>query len=121
MMESPDFTDPVYDVPCFSLYGEVRRPTDQSMQIFDILLVDWQDLGCRIYTYVTTLLSILEAADRHGKEVWRIDRPHTAGRPVEGTRLRAGWARSVGAGSSAYGTGSTNGARRGGGMGGMGG
>src|SRR3546814_19616247 len=98
MMESPDFTDPVYDVPCFSLYGEVRRPTDQSMQIFDILLVDLQDLGCRIYTYVTTLLYLLEAAARHGKAVWVLDRPNPAGRPVEGTRLRAGWESLVGAG-----------------------
>src|SRR3546814_16361515 len=98
MRESPDFTDPVYYVPFFSLYGEVRRPTDQSMQIFDILLVDLHDLGCRIYTYVTTLLYILEAAARHGKAVWVLDRPNPAGRPVEGTRLRAGWASFVGAG-----------------------
>ncbi|WOF44457.1 DUF1343 domain-containing protein [Sphingopyxis indica] len=98
MMESPDFTDPVYGVPCFSLYGEVRRPTGQSMHIFDVLLVDLQDLGCRIYTYVTTLLYILEAAAEHGKAVWVLDRPNPAGRPVEGTRLRAGWESFVGAG-----------------------
>src|SRR3546814_13150819 len=90
MMESPDFTDPVYDVPCFSLYGEVRRPTDQSMQIFDILLVDLQDLGCRIYTYVTTLLYILEAAARHGKAVWVLDRPNPAGRPARSEARRVG-------------------------------
>ena len=61
MMESPDFTDPTYGVPVFSLYGEVRRPTGQSMGTFDTILVDLQDLGCRIYTYVTTLLYVLEA------------------------------------------------------------
>ena len=98
MMESPDFTDPVYGFPCFSLYGEVRRPTGQSMHTFDVLLVDLQDLGCRIYTYVTTLLYILQAAAEHGKEVWVLDRPNPAGRPVEGTRLRAGWESFVGAG-----------------------
>ena len=62
MMESPDFTDPTYGVPVFSLYGEVRRPSGQSMGTFDTILVDLQDLGCRIYTYVTTLLYVIEAA-----------------------------------------------------------
>lgn len=98
MMESPDFTDPTYGVPVFSLYGEVRRPSGQSMHTFDVMLVDLQDLGCRIYTYVTTLLYVLEAAAQHGKAVWVLDRPNPAGRPVEGTRLRAGWESFVGAG-----------------------
>jgi uncharacterized protein YbbC (DUF1343 family) len=98
MMESPDFTDPKYNVPVFSLYGEVRRPTGQSMSTFDVILVDLQDLGCRIYTYVTTLLYVLEAAAEHGKSVWVLDRPNPAGRPVEGTVLQAGWESFVGAG-----------------------
>lgn len=83
MMESPDFTDPVYHVPVFSLYGEVRRPTDASMDSFDVMLVDLQDVGCRIYTFVTTLLYVLEAAARHGKSVWVLDRPNPAGRTFE--------------------------------------
>ena len=98
MMESPDFTDPVYHVPVFSLYGEVRRPTDASMDSFDVMLVDLQDVGCRIYTFVTTLLYVLEAAARHGKSVWVLDRPNPAGRPVEGLTLRSGWESFVGAG-----------------------
>ncbi len=98
MMESPDFTDPTYGVPVFSLYGEVRRPTGQSMGTFDTILVDLQDLGCRIYTYVTTLLYVLEAATEHGKTVWVLDRPNPAGRPVEGLTLRQGWESFVGAG-----------------------
>ena len=98
MVESPDFTDPVHGVPVFSLYGEVRRPTGQSMGTFDLLLVDLQDLGCRIYTFITTLLYVLEAAAQHGKEVWVLDRPNPAGRPVEGTTLREGWESFVGAG-----------------------
>lgn len=98
MMESPDFTDPTYGVPVFSLYGEVRRPSGQSMHTFDVMLVDLQDLGCRIYTYVTTLLYILEAAAEHGKAVWVLDRPNPAGRPVEGTLLQPGWESFVGAG-----------------------
>ena len=98
MVESPDFTDPVHGVPVFSLYGEVRRPSGQSMGTFDVMLVDLQDLGCRIYTFITTLLYVLEAAAEHGKEVWVLDRPNPAGRPVEGTTLRAGWESFVGAG-----------------------
>jgi len=98
MMESPDFTDPTYGVPVFSLYGEVRRPSGQSMGTFDTILIDLQDLGCRIYTYVTTLLYVLEAAAEHGKSVRVLDRPNPAGRPVEGLTLRPGWQSFVGAG-----------------------
>ena len=98
MMESPDFTDPTYGMPVFSLYGQVRRPTGQSMGTFDTILIDLQDLGCRIYTYVTTLLYVLEAAAEHGKSVWVLDRPNPTGRPVEGLTLRPGWESFVGAG-----------------------
>jgi uncharacterized protein YbbC (DUF1343 family) len=98
MVESPDFNDPVHGVPVFSLYGEVRRPTDAMMDPFDVLLVDLQDLGCRIYTFITTLRYVLEAAAKHGKAVWVLDRPNPAGRPVEGLRLRPGWESFVGAG-----------------------
>jgi uncharacterized protein YbbC (DUF1343 family) len=98
MMESPDFNDPALGIPVFSLYGEVRRPTDASMDTFDVLLVDLQDLGCRIYTFVTTLLYVLEAAARHGKAVWVLDRPNPAGRPVEGLTLLPGYESFVGAG-----------------------
>lgn len=98
MVESPDFTDPRLGIPVFSLYGEVRRPTDAMMDTFDVLLVDLQDLGCRIYTFITTLRYVLEAAAKHGKSVWVLDRPNPAGRPVEGFTLRAGWESFVGAG-----------------------
>ncbi|WP_116090176.1 exo-beta-N-acetylmuramidase NamZ domain-containing protein [Sphingomonas crusticola] len=98
MEESPDFTDPVHGMPVFSLYGEVRRPTGQAMGTFDVLLVDLQDVGCRIYTFITTLLYVLEAAARHGKDVWVLDRPNPAGRPVEGLTLLPGWESFVGAG-----------------------
>ena len=98
MVESEDFTDPVHQIPVFSLYGEVRRPSGQSMGTFDTILVDLQDLGCRIYTFITTLLYVLEAAAEHGKSVWVLDRPNPAGRPVEGLALRPGWESFVGAG-----------------------
>ena len=98
MVESPDFIDPVHEIPVFSLYGEVRRPTGQSMSTFDVVLIDLQDLGCRIYTFITTLLYMLEAAAEHGKQVWVLDRPNPAGRPIEGLTLRSGWESFVGAG-----------------------
>jgi uncharacterized protein YbbC (DUF1343 family) len=98
MMESADFMDPAHNIPVFSLYGEVRRPTAASMDTFDVILIDLQDLGCRIYTFITTLLYILEAAAAHGKSVLVLDRPNPAGRPVEGLTLRSGWESFVGAG-----------------------
>jgi uncharacterized protein YbbC (DUF1343 family) len=99
MVESPDYTDPAHGIPVFSLYGEVRRPTDAMMDSFDVLLVDLQDLGCRIYTFITTLRYVLEEAAKKGKTVWVLDRPNPAGRPIEGLRLRAGWESFVGAGA----------------------
>ena len=98
MIESPDFIDPVLGIPVFSLYGEVRRPTEAMLDTFDVLLVDLQDLGCRIYTFATTLCYVLEDAAAAGKAVWVLDRPNPAGRPVEGLALRPGWESFVGAG-----------------------
>jgi uncharacterized protein YbbC (DUF1343 family) len=99
MVESPDFRDPQHGIPVFSLYGEVRRPAAAMLDTFDVLLVDLQDLGCRIYTFITTLRYVLEAAAKHGKAVWVLDRPNPAGRPVEGLTLRDGWESFVGAGA----------------------
>ena len=98
MIELPNFYDPVHGIPVFSLYGDVRKPTDTMMDSFDVILVDLQDLGCRIYTFITTLRYILEAASQHHKAVWVLDRPNPAGRPVEGLTLRGGWQSFVGAG-----------------------
>jgi uncharacterized protein YbbC (DUF1343 family) len=98
MIETPDYFDPAYGIPVFSLYGEVRAPTDAMMESFDVLLFDLQDLGCRIYTFITTLRYVLEAAAKHGKAVWVLDRPNPIGRPVEGLTLRPGWESFVGAG-----------------------
>jgi uncharacterized protein YbbC (DUF1343 family) len=81
MIESADYLDPVHRIPVFSLYGTVRRPTAQMMETFDVLLVDLQDLGCRIYTFLTTLRYVLEEAAKLGKAVWVLDRPNPAGRP----------------------------------------
>jgi uncharacterized protein YbbC (DUF1343 family) len=99
MIESPDYADPVHHIPVFSLYGKVRRPTAAMMDTFDVLLVDLQDLGCRIYTFITTLRYVLEESARSSKAVWILDRPNPAGRPVEGLTLRPGWESFVGAGA----------------------
>ena len=99
MIESADFKDPVHGIPVFSLYGDVRRPSPEMLDAFDVLLVDLQDLGCRIYTFITTLKYVLEAAAEYGKSVWILDRPNPIGRPVEGLALRPGWESFVGAGA----------------------
>ncbi|OYX66590.1 MAG: hypothetical protein B7Y88_01745 [Sphingomonadales bacterium 32-64-17] len=97
MVETEDEIDPVLGIPVFSLYGEVRRPTAAMMDTADVFLFDLQDLGCRIYTFVTTLLYLLEEASKAGKAVWVLDRPNPAGRPVEGTLLLPGQESFVGA------------------------
>jgi uncharacterized protein YbbC (DUF1343 family) len=101
MIESPDFSDPIHGIPVFSLYGKVRAPTDTMMDTFDVILIDLQDLGCRIYTFVTTLLYVLQAASKHGKAVCVLDRPNPIGRLVEGLKLEPGGESFVGAGAMA--------------------
>ncbi len=98
MIESDDFNDPWLGVPVFSLYGRVRRPTVAMMESFDVLLVDLQDIGCRVYTFITTLRYLLEDCAAHDKPVWILDRPNPAGRPIEGLLLEPGWESFVGAG-----------------------
>ncbi len=98
MVESADFLDPDHQIPVFSLYGEVRRPTAAMIDHADVILFDLQDLGCRIYTFVTTLLYLLEAVSGTGKALWVLDRPNPAGRPVEGMTLMPGHESFVGAG-----------------------
>ena len=99
MIESADFVDPAHRIPVFSLYGAVRRPTERMLESFDVLLVDLQDVGCRVYTFVTTLRYVLEAAAKHKKSVWILDRPNPIGREIEGLRLRQPWESFVGAGA----------------------
>lgn len=87
MIESDDFIDPTHKIPIFSLYGTVRRPTAKMLDHFDVVLFDLQDVGCRIYTFLTTLFYIMEDCARTGKSVWVLDRPNPAGRPFEGNYL----------------------------------
>jgi uncharacterized protein YbbC (DUF1343 family) len=98
MIETEDFQDPIYKIPVYSLYGKSRRPTDESIKAIDVVLFDLQDVGTRIYTFLTTLLYMMEACAKHQKELWILDRPNPAGRPIEGSLLKPGWESFVGAG-----------------------
>lgn len=97
MIESDDYVDPELKIPVFSLYGKTRRPTAEMMSTFDICLFDLQDVGTRIYTFLTTLRYMMEACLEHKKELWVLDRPNPAGRPIEGMCLLKNWESFVGA------------------------
>jgi len=99
MVESDDYVHPYYNIPVFSLYSNIRRPTNKMMKTFDVLLVDLQGIGTRTYTYVTTLTYVLEACAEYGKGIWIMDRPNPIGRPIEGTILEDGWESFVGVSS----------------------
>ncbi|MGE3683670.1 MAG: exo-beta-N-acetylmuramidase NamZ domain-containing protein [Bdellovibrionales bacterium] len=97
MIESDDYTDPFHNIPVYSLYGRVRRPTPEMLKGWDVLLVDLQDVGCRIYTFLTTLFYMLEAVHNSSQEVWVLDRPNPAGREIEGHKLDMRFESFVGA------------------------
>jgi uncharacterized protein YbbC (DUF1343 family) len=97
MVESADELHAEYKIPIFSLYGEHRRPTAEMIKSFDVVLFDLQDLGCRIYTFVTTLLYVMQECAKHKKSLIVLDRPNPLGREVEGFRLISGQESFVGA------------------------
>jgi len=97
MIESSHRRDPLLGIPVFSLYGTARRPTADMLAPIDVLLVDLQDVGCRVYTFVWTLSYCMEAAARHGRQVVVLDRPNPiGGAAVEGNLLDPAWASFVG-------------------------
>ena len=99
MVESSDFLDPHGTASrCSACTARCVARRQTMMDSFDVLLIDLQDLGCRIYTFITTLRYLLECAAGSGKTVWILDRPNPAGRPIEGLLLRSGWESFVGAG-----------------------
>lgn len=79
MKESPDIHDPVSGLPVFSLYGKSRIPFKEQLDLIDILIVDLQDTGCRVYTYIWTLFLAIKACAEHGVEVLVLDRPNPVG------------------------------------------
>ena len=84
--------------PIFSLYSsKTRRLTQEMLSCFDVLIVDLQDVGCRVYTYLTTLFYVLEDCTQANKEVWILDRPNPAGRKGEGSILNKNFMSFVGA------------------------
>lgn len=96
MEESPHYTDNIYHMPIYSLYSETRRPTEEMLSNVDVVLFDLQDVGCRIYTYVATLIYMIEACSKWGKALWVLDRPNPIGRKVEGSYLEPEWKSFVG-------------------------
>ena len=87
MIESVHGRDPMLGIPVYSLYADVRRPTAEMFAGIDALLIDLQDVGCRVYTFITTLRYCLEEAARLGKKVVVLDRPNPIGGAMEGNLL----------------------------------
>ena len=86
------------NIPVFSLYkNETRKMTSSQLEKFDVLLIDLQDVGCRVYTFVATVLYALNSCAEHNKEVWILDRPNPVGRIVEGSILQSSFQSVVGA------------------------
>ncbi|MEW6486507.1 MAG: DUF1343 domain-containing protein [Thermodesulfobacteriota bacterium] len=97
MVESPHGVDRRLGVPVWSLYGEVRKPTRAMLEGLDLLLMDLQDVGTRVYTFPWTLRLVLEACGEAGVRVVVLDRPNPLGGAlVEGNRLGVGWESFVG-------------------------
>jgi uncharacterized protein YbbC (DUF1343 family) len=97
MIESPHVEDPKRRVPVYSLYSETREPTAEMLRGLDALVIDLQDVGARIYTFVYTMANCLRAAARHGVPVIVCDRPNPIGGvAVEGPMLLDGYRSFVG-------------------------
>ncbi len=97
MIETPHTRDARRRVPIYSLYSETREPTAEMLRDVDVLVIDLQDVGTRVYTYIYTMANCLRAASRHGVHVVVCDRPNPIGGvEVEGSRLESAYASFVG-------------------------
>jgi len=97
MVETPHGHDPRRRVPVYSLYSDTREPTADMLRDIDALVIDLQDIGARIYTYIYTMANCMRAAARHGVTVIVCDRPNPIGGvAVEGACLTPGWESFVG-------------------------
>lgn len=97
MIETPHATDPKRGVPIFSLYSETREPTEDMLDLIDVLVIDLQDVGARIYTFIYTMANCLRAAAKTGTPVIVCDRPNPIGGvAVAGPMLEPGYESFVG-------------------------
>ena len=90
MVESEDYVDPQHQIPVVSLYGKYRYPQEQMLKDLDGVLFDLQDIGCRVYTFITTLRYFVEACAKNSIPIWVLDRPNPIGRPIDGLFLQDG-------------------------------
>ncbi|MBS1958747.1 MAG: DUF1343 domain-containing protein [Bdellovibrionales bacterium] len=98
MVESDDYVDPIHKIPVFSLYGKIRRPSQEQLNHCDGAIIDLQDVGCRIYTYITSMFYVMQECASRRMPVVVLDRPNPAGRAMEGSILRKGNESFVGLG-----------------------
>ncbi len=97
MIESPDLRDPVLNIPVFSLYGKTRTPTEEMLKDIDMLIIDLQDVGTRVYTFIYTLSFCMQAAQKYAKKILVLDRPNPIGGSIiEGNVLAEDCASFVG-------------------------
>jgi uncharacterized protein YbbC (DUF1343 family) len=97
MVETPHAEDAARNVPVFSLYSETREPTPEMLDLIDVLVIDIQDVGARIYTFIYTMANCLRAAARKGLPVIVCDRPNPiGGEAIEGPMLEKGYESFVG-------------------------
>lgn len=97
MIESPHFTHPTYRIPVFSLYSETRIPTPAMLDYIDTLVVDLQDCGARVYTYIWTMVLAMKACAVAGKRVVILDRPNPMdGVTIEGNLSEPGYKSFIG-------------------------
>jgi uncharacterized protein YbbC (DUF1343 family) len=96
MIETPHARDARRRIPVFSLYSETREPTAEMLRDVEVLVIDLQDVGTRVYTYIYTMANCMRAAARHQVKVVVCDRPNPIGGAVEGPLLRDPWRSFVG-------------------------
>ncbi len=97
MVETDDFVHPYYKIPVHSLYGKMRTPTNNSLEGIDSFIIDLQDVGTRVYTYISTLVLVLEKCAPLGISVFILDRPNPiGGEMIEGPVLQEEWMSFVG-------------------------
>ena len=100
MIEWQSQRHPVYNIPIYSLYGKYRKPTPEMLNGIDIFLIDLQDVGARLYTYIWTVKLCMEACTEAGIPVWLFDRPNPISRlPFDGPVLKKEYFTFVGGAS----------------------